>query len=80
MATELVLNIQPDGNLRMIYNEVLDLEELGVQVISRASLVEWDEESRLWSVSMPDGTPLQGGFMKRSAAIAWEVEFWNNRL
>ena len=80
MAHESVLRIDPTGNVRCLYSEVLDLADLGTVTIRRASLVEWDESLRAWTVTLPDGTFLAGPFMSRSQAVAFEISYWNERL
>ena len=80
MSCELVLNIDRDGEIRTLYSEILDLLELGAVSIRRASLVEWDDDRRCWSVRLPDGTLLRDGFGKRSDAIAFEIRYWQDRL
>jgi len=65
--------IGPDGQLRHIYNDNLDLAELGPITISRASHVEPDTSGH-WIVDLsPVNGPQFGPFVKRSAALAAEV-------
>jgi len=65
--------IGPDGQLRHIYNDNLDLAELGPITISRASHVEPDTSGH-WIVDLsPVNGPELGPFVKRSAALAAEV-------
>ncbi len=80
MQSESVLRIEPTGDVRCLYSEVLDLSDLGPVTIRRASLVEWDERLRAWTVTLPDGAFLGGPFMTRSQAVAFEISFWNERL
>jgi len=65
--------IGPDGQVRHIYNDNLDLAELGQITIARASHVEPDTTGR-WLVDLsPVNGPQFGPFVKRSAALAAEV-------
>jgi hypothetical protein len=65
------LVIQPNGDIRTIYSEILDLAQLGIQRIERASRVEPDENGQWWA-EIIDG-PKLGPFNRRSEALAAEV-------
>ena len=74
------LVIQPDGVVRCIYAEEIDLGTLGSPVISRASHVEPDEQG-CWRADMwPVGGPVLGPFVNRSTALEveqrWLVMNW----
>lgn len=45
-----VLHFQPDGTGAGLYTEIIDLRELGVLDVSRASHVEFDIKSQQWEV------------------------------
>ncbi len=70
--TTLVLRIQAN-QITMLYNEDLDLSELGAVQISRASHVEPDAQGRWWADMSPSGGGLLGPFNKRSQALEAEV-------
>lgn len=80
MPPEFVLRVEPTGDICCLYNELLDLLDLGTVTIRRASLVEWDERLRAWTVTLPDGTFLAGPFISRSQAVNFEIAYWNARL
>jgi len=65
------LVIQSNGDITTIYSEVLDLAELGIQRIERASHVEPDEQGHWWA-EIIDG-PKLGPFDRRSEALSAEV-------
>lgn len=77
------LIIRPDGRLRCLYNEALDLHVLGHLEIRRGSHVEPDEHGR-WhaDLSRVQG-PILGPFDRRSDALAAEQQWlelnWLNR-
>jgi len=75
-----VLNISTAGDIKCLYTELLDLSDLGEMTVRRASLVEWDDDRRGWTVAMPNGSFLAGPFVSRSEAIKWEIAYWNNTL
>ena len=63
----------PDGTVRAIYAEDIDLTGLGSAVISRASQVEPDSQGRwLADLSQVDG-PVLGPFDRRSEALTAEL-------
>ena len=67
--------IQPDGTVRCVYGEQLDLLSLGLTDIKRASHVE-PLPSGDWLVDLePVGGPEMGPFAKRSEALAAELQW-----
>ena len=72
MSTKMELVVDAAGDVRCIYDEVLDLRELGTLKITRASHVEPDTEGN-WLADMgPVGGPVMGPFGTRSEALAAE--------
>jgi hypothetical protein len=61
-----------DGVARCIYDEALDLREIGKLQITRASQVEPDRDGYWWADMGPSGGPVLGPFAERSAAISTE--------
>jgi hypothetical protein len=78
MATEIV--IAPDGTLRCIYCEMLDLAMLGAVEIRRASFVEPDRDGHWFADLSPVNGPSLGPFPRRRDALAaeaqWLIEHW----
>jgi len=71
-ATEMELVVDPAGGIRCIYDEALDLREIGKVTITRASHVEPDPDGN-WLADMgPSGGPVMGPFGSRSEALAAE--------
>lgn len=69
------LIVEPDGTIRCLYDELIDLSGLGQTQIRRASFVEPDA-SGLWHVDLaPSGGPRLGPFLCRSAALNAEREW-----
>ncbi len=69
------LIIAPDGTLRCLYSELLDLQALGRPTITRASHVEPDEHGRWVANLAPVRGPLLGPFILRSEALAAETRW-----
>ena len=66
------LVISPDGSVRCVFSEEIDLAVLGNPVITRASHVEPDQQGRwLVDLSLCQG-PVLGPFALRSDALAAE--------
>ncbi len=67
------LVVQPDGTVRCLYAELIDLTALGNPQIRRASFVEPDANGQ-WQVDLsPSGGPNLGPFGCRSAALDAEI-------
>jgi len=65
--------ISPGGHLRHIYNDNLDLADIGRTTISRASHVEPDADGQ-WIVDLaPVNGPMLGPFVKRAEALGAEI-------
>ena len=67
------LVISPDGTVRAIYAEDIQLTTLGSAVISRASHVEPDSQGRWLADLSPVGGPVLGPFDRRSEALTAEL-------
>jgi hypothetical protein len=66
------LLISPDGMVRSIYTEEINLATLGSLSIIRASHVEPDQEGGWLADLGPVGGPILDGFSTRSQALAAE--------
>jgi hypothetical protein len=75
----LILVIGPQGGVRCLYNEAVDLASLGAVSIRRASHVEPDESGKWWADLSPMRGPRLGPFTLRSQALdverLWLEEF-----
>ena len=78
MTTEMELVVGVDGVARCIYDEALDLREIGKLQITRASHVEPDAEGFWWADMGPVDGPVLGPFMSRTDALGAEREWLNN--
>ena len=79
MTTEMELVVGVDGMARCIYDEALDLREIGKLQITRASLVEPDTEGYWWADMAPVGGPVIGPYGSRSEALGAEREWLIHR-
>ncbi len=74
------LVIKPDGAVRCLYDESIDLHALGRPSVSRASHVEPDRHGHWFADLSPVGGPCLGPFDSRSQAFAaesrWLEEHW----
>jgi hypothetical protein len=75
----LILTVDPQGGVRCLYNEAVDLASLGAVSIRRASHVEPDDQGRWWADLAPMRGPRLGPFALRSHALdaerLWLEEF-----
>ena len=67
------LLIEPNGSIRCVYGENIDLQTLGRPVITRGSYVEPDQQGRWFADLAPVDGPKLGPFDLRSAALAAEI-------
>ncbi|HUE74174.1 MAG TPA: hypothetical protein VMP01_25050 [Pirellulaceae bacterium] len=64
--------ITASGQVRYVYDEAVDLSDLGRSTISRASHVEPDEQGQWLADLSPVGGPCLGPFPLRSEALTAE--------
>ena len=69
--------VQPNGTIRCLYTELLDLRVLGNLQITRASSVEPDQSGNWHADLAAAGGPVLGPHAKRSDAIAAEAAWLN---
>jgi hypothetical protein len=76
------LVIDPHGQVRCLYGELIDLTTLGAVTIRRASHVEPDGEGCWWADLGPVAGPTLGPYGRRTEAlkaeVAWIEERWLN--
>lgn len=74
------LVIQPNGSVRCVYSELLDLRALGPLNIARGSHVEPDPSGQWFADLLPVSGPRLGPFSRRGDALAaeqvWLEEHW----
>jgi hypothetical protein len=75
MTSEMKLVVDAGGDVRCIYDEVLDLREIGKLQITRASHVEPDRDGFWWADMGPSGGPVLGPFMSRTEALVAEKDW-----
>ena len=69
------LYITGTGTVRCVYDELLDLSQLGALCITRASHVEPDTAGRWWADLSPASGPTLGPFAQRSGALEAEAKW-----
>ena len=75
MTSEMELVVGVDGMARCIYDEALDLREIGRLSITRASHVEPDAEGYWWADMGPSGGPVLGPYGSRTEAVGMERQW-----
>jgi len=80
MTNEMELVVGVDGVARCIYDEALDLREIGQLQITRASHVEPDAEGFWWADMGPVDGPILGPFRSRTEALRAEREWLAARM
>jgi hypothetical protein len=69
MTAEMELVVDAGGHVRCIYDEALDLREIGKLQITRASHVEPDRDGFWWADMGPVDGPVLGPYGSRSEAL-----------
>ena len=75
MTNEMELVVGVDGMARCIYDEAVELREIGKLQITRASHVEPDAEGFWWADMGPVDGPVLGPYGSRSEALVAEREW-----
>jgi hypothetical protein len=78
MTSEMELVVGCDGGVWCIYDEALDLREIGKLQITRASHVEPDAEGYWFADTGPVDGPLLGPYGSRTEALGAEREWLTN--
>ena len=69
------LVVSPGGQVRCVYDEAIDLAQLGSVSITRASTVEPDENGLWWADLGSVKGPVLGPFAMRSQALSAERDW-----
>ena len=80
MTSEMELVVDAGGGVRCIYDEALDLREIGKLQIKRASHVEPDRDGFWWADMGPVDGPVLGPFKNRTEALQAEREWLASQL
>jgi hypothetical protein len=80
MTSEMELVVGVDGVARCIYDEALDLREIGKLQITRASHVEPDAEGYWWADMGPVDGAVLGPFRSRTEALGAERGWLDARM
>ncbi|MDF1862597.1 MAG: hypothetical protein P1U87_20435 [Verrucomicrobiales bacterium] len=77
ITTPEVIHFQPDGTGAGLYTEVIDLKEIGVLDVSRASNVEFNPATQQWEVFDYTGHRVFTD-PSRETCLRWEREYFND--
>ena len=73
------LHVLPDGTIKGLYTEALDLNTLGLLEVKRALAIEFDNPAQVWRVFDPYGRNVYES-PSREDCLAWEREHLNQVL
>jgi hypothetical protein len=76
----MMLVVNPQGGVRCLYDEAIDLASLGSLSIRRASHLEPDEHGQSWADLAPVAGPKLGPFNHRSSALDAERRWLEEHL
>ena len=69
-----LLRFCPDGSVRCLHTEVIDLRVLGRLRVARATCIEFNEDSQEWEVRHHGTRGLLHSDPSRAACLRWEKE------
>lgn len=73
----MTLEITPDGNIRCLYTDEVDLFQLGRLQVSRASHIEFDNDLRRWTVTSTKTSKRLHLARTREEALDWECQYYS---
>ena len=73
------LVVEQDGSVRAVYSDKIKKMNLGKLTVTRASNVEFNDETQLWEAVTPGGELIASG-PSRDEVIRQEVEVIESRL
>lgn len=73
------LLVTPDGTIKGLYTECIDLSKFGKLHVTRASHVEFDSDCQEWVVTLPDGKEIYRN-KSREKALLFEKDYFESRL
>ena len=75
----MIIDLLPNGTIKCLYNEQLDLASLGKLKIKRASYVEFNNKKQRWEAKLPSGK-LIGIGKTRSKAVIAEIKYLESKM
>lgn len=77
---EICILIEPDGTVRCLYTEEIDLRALGPLQVRRATSVEWDEDAQEWVATLVSTGEVLAHCRTRKDALEAEVRILTERI
>ena len=71
-----VLTFDPDGTGSCLYNELIDLQSIGLLEVTRATEIEFNPLRQLWEVKATSSEVLFA-HPSRNVCLAWEQQHLN---
>jgi hypothetical protein len=71
----LVLTVKNTGEAGCLYSELIDLSSIGSLEVSRASVIEFNQQKQRWEVLV--GKKVLFSHSSRAVCLAWEVQHFN---
>jgi len=77
---DLTVFIDKDGSIKALNHDDFPFQELGKMTVERASTIEFDHTKQRWTVCDTNGNILSDHHVTRAGAIAWEQNYFINKL
>ena len=72
--SEVAITFTPDGTGHSLYTEAIDLGLIGKLSVTRATAIEFDNETQYWCVRDPTGIPMFN-CPSRQECLEWERQY-----
>ena len=72
----IVLTFDTSGNGSCFYSELIDLQSIGSLEVTRATTIQFNNETQFWEVKDPRGAVLYFS-RSRTLCLAWEQQEFN---
>ena len=72
-----VITFDTQGQGSCLYSELIDLQSIGSLEVTRATTIEFNQQTQRWEVKDPRGTVLYFS-RSRTACLAWEHQDLNH--
>ncbi|OPZ24360.1 MAG: hypothetical protein BWZ02_02865 [Lentisphaerae bacterium ADurb.BinA184] len=74
-----IMEFCPDGSVRCLYHEAINLHALGRLTVRRASKIEFDERRQMWAVTVGRSRKPVFFSTSRQECLQWERQHFASR-
>ncbi len=71
-----IIRVHPNGSIDTLYTDLIDLGKLGKMDVSRASHIEFNNETQVWEVTDAETGEIVDYAPTRETALIFEHEYY----